>query len=53
MVRNRGNRDFIDKRFDGMPRARAEFSPMRANGTINTKPQERMKHSNDRFKDNR
>ncbi|MDC3418197.1 small acid-soluble spore protein K [Aquibacillus salsiterrae] len=52
MVRNKDH-GFTDQRIEDMPRARAEFSSLRANGTINTKPQERMKHSNDRFKDNR
>ncbi|MCT2534381.1 small, acid-soluble spore protein K [Aquibacillus koreensis] len=30
---------------DGLPRAKAKFSPKRANGTINTRPQERMQKS--------
>ena len=36
------------KNMDGRPRARAEYSPMRADGTINTRPQERMQRSSNR-----
>lgn len=35
----------------GGPRAKAEFASKRANGTINTKPQERMRASNNRDDD--
>lgn len=35
---------------DGMPRAKAEFSPQRANGTTNTDPQGRMRQSSKREK---
>ncbi|WP_070121070.1 small, acid-soluble spore protein K [Bacillus marinisedimentorum] len=31
---------------DGEPRAKAEYSSRRADGTINTRPQERMRKSN-------
>lgn len=35
-----------DNKFEGEPRAKAEFASKRADGTINTHPQERMKASN-------
>lgn len=38
-------------KFEGEPRAKAEYAPMRANGTINTRPQERMRASNNRESD--
>jgi small acid-soluble spore protein K (minor) len=38
-------------KFEGEPRAKAEYAPMRANGTINTHPQERMRASNNRESD--
>ncbi|ASS89257.1 MAG: small, acid-soluble spore protein K [Bacillaceae bacterium] len=38
------------EKFDGEPRAKAEFASRRANGTINTHPQERMKASGERDK---
>ena len=50
MVRNKdkgfpyGN----DSKFDGEPRAKPEFASRRANGTINTAPQERMRASGSR-----
>ncbi|WP_062105453.1 small, acid-soluble spore protein K [Bacillus niameyensis] len=34
-----------DSKFNGEPRAKSEYSPMRPNGTINTHPQERMRAS--------
>ncbi|QDP39378.1 small acid-soluble spore protein K [Radiobacillus deserti] len=46
-MRNK-KKGFPEMNMDGMPRARAKFSPMRANGTINTKPQQRMKQSSHR-----
>ncbi|WP_062353193.1 small, acid-soluble spore protein K [Bacillus kwashiorkori] len=50
MVRNK-ERNFPnleDSKLEGMPRARAEFASRRADGTINTRPQERMKASTER-----
>lgn len=38
-------------KFEGEPRAKAEYAPIRANGTINTHPQERMRASNNRESD--
>ena len=35
-------------KFEGEPRAKAEYASKRANGTINTHPQERMHASNER-----
>jgi small acid-soluble spore protein K (minor) len=43
---NQGN-----EKFEGEPRAKAEFASKRANGTINTHPQERMRASNQRDSD--
>ncbi|RLQ92378.1 small, acid-soluble spore protein K [Falsibacillus albus] len=40
-----------DNKFEGEPRAKAEYSSKRANGTINTHPQERMRASNQREQD--
>lgn len=37
-----------ENKFEGEPRAKAEYSPMRANGTINTDPQGRMRASGNR-----
>lgn len=37
-----------DNRFEGEPRAKAEYASKRANGTINTNPQERMRASSER-----
>ncbi|MFC3885361.1 small, acid-soluble spore protein K [Bacillus songklensis] len=37
-----------NQKLEGEPRAKAEFASMRANGTINTHPQERMRASNQR-----
>lgn len=39
-----------DNKLEGEPRAKAEFASKRANGTINTKPQERMRASGERDK---
>jgi small acid-soluble spore protein K (minor) len=36
------------QKLEGEPRAKAEFASKRANGTINTHPQERMHASNQR-----
>ncbi|MDQ0156189.1 small, acid-soluble spore protein K [Robertmurraya andreesenii] len=38
-------------KFEGEPRAKAEYSSLRADGTINTRPQERMRASNQRDSD--
>ncbi|AIE59143.1 small, acid-soluble spore protein K [Bacillus methanolicus] len=38
-------------KLEGEPRAKAEYASTRADGTINTHPQERMKASSDRSKD--
>lgn len=40
-----------NNKFEGEPRAKAEFASKRANGTINTHPQERMRASNQRDSD--
>ncbi|MCU9595459.1 small, acid-soluble spore protein K [Caldibacillus thermolactis] len=48
MVRNkeRGFPNQKDIKLEGMPPAQAKYSSKRANGTINTRPQERMHASN-------
>ncbi|MGG0718316.1 small, acid-soluble spore protein K [Robertmurraya massiliosenegalensis] len=38
-------------KFEGEPRAKAEYASKRANGTTNTHPQERMRASNNRESD--
>ncbi|WP_243291561.1 small, acid-soluble spore protein K [Bacillus sp. FJAT-47783] len=38
------------EKFDGEPRAKAEFASKRANRTINTHPAERMRASGERDK---
>lgn len=38
-------------KFEGEPRAKAEYNSLRADGTINTRPQERMRASNKRTSD--
>ena len=40
-----------DNKFEGEPRAKAEFASTRADGSINTHPQERMKASRRRDSD--
>jgi small acid-soluble spore protein K (minor) len=40
-----------NNKFEGEPRAKAEYASKRADGTINTHPQERMKASNERTSD--
>ncbi|MFE8700573.1 small, acid-soluble spore protein K [Cytobacillus sp. FJAT-54145] len=53
MVRNKakgfpyGN----DNKFEGEPRAKAEYASKRADGSINTQPQERMRASANRKSD--
>lgn len=37
-----------NNKFEGEPRAKAEYASKRANGTINTHPQERMHASTNR-----
>lgn len=38
-------------KFEGEPRAKAEYASKRADGSINTHPQERMRASNQRVSD--
>jgi len=38
----------VDIKLEGLPDAQARFSSKRANGTINTQPQERMRASTKR-----
>ncbi|KOP70914.1 small, acid-soluble spore protein K [Cytobacillus solani] len=40
-----------NNKFEGEPRAKAEYNSLRANGTINTHPQERMQASSNRDSD--
>lgn len=40
-----------NNKLEGEPRAKAEYASRRADGTINTHPQERMRASNQRDKD--
>jgi small acid-soluble spore protein K (minor) len=40
-----------NNKFEGEPRAKAEYASKRANGTINTHPQERMASSGKRKQD--
>ena len=50
MVRNkeRGFPNQNNNKFEGEPRAKAEYASRRADGTINTQPQERMRASGQR-----
>lgn len=41
----------VGNKFEGEPRAKAEYASKRADGTINTHPQERMRASNNRESD--
>lgn len=53
MVRNKA-RNFPNQnnnKFEGEPRAKAEYASRRADGTINTHPQERMRASTHRDSD--
>lgn len=54
MVRNKAKDFPLENvnRFEGEPRAKAEYASKRADGTINTEPQERMRASGAR-EDNR
>ncbi|MFC0521987.1 small, acid-soluble spore protein K [Pontibacillus salicampi] len=47
MARNK-TVNFPEKKPNGEPQAKAEYASKRANGTINTRPQERMRHSSKR-----
>jgi small acid-soluble spore protein K (minor) len=40
-----------NNKLEGEPRAKAEYASLRANGTINTHPQERMRASGHREND--
>ncbi|MFE8698716.1 small, acid-soluble spore protein K [Cytobacillus sp. FJAT-53684] len=40
-----------NNKFEGEPKAKAEYASKRANGTINTHPQERMRASSNRDSD--
>lgn len=40
-----------NNKFEGEPRAKAEYASTRADGTINTHPQERMRASSNRDSD--
>ena len=40
-----------NNKFEGEPRAKAEYASKRADGTINTHPQERMRASGNRDSD--
>lgn len=53
MVRNKANGfpNQNNNKLEGEPRAKAEFASRRANGTINTHPQERMRASGNRDSD--
>lgn len=46
MVRNKENNFHPRMSFDGEPRAKEQYSSLRANGQINTQPRERMRQSN-------
>lgn len=46
MVRNKEQGFPPRMHFDGEPRAKAEYSSLRANGSINTNPKQRMRRSN-------
>ncbi|MFD1739689.1 small, acid-soluble spore protein K [Bacillus salitolerans] len=43
--KERGFPNQNNQKFEGEPRAKAEYASKRANGTINTHPQERMRAS--------
>ncbi len=47
MVRNKAKNFPLEQvnRFEGEPRAKAKYASKRADGTINTAPQERMRAS--------
>ncbi|HHW37511.1 MAG TPA: small, acid-soluble spore protein K [Bacillales bacterium] len=47
MVRNKENNFPSHMNIKGEPRAKAKYSSLKANGQINTHPQERMRKSNE------
>lgn len=49
--KERGFPNQNNNKFEGEPRAKAEYASKRANGTINTHPQERM-HASGKRNDN-
>lgn len=49
--KQRGFPNQNNNKFEGEPRPRAEFASKRANGTINTHPQERMRASDNNGND--
>ncbi len=53
MVRNkeRGFPNQNNNKFEGEPKAKPEYASKRADGTINTHPQERMRASGQRHSD--
>ena len=53
MVRNKATNfpNQNNNKLEGEPRAKAEYASTRADGTINTHPQERMRASGQRDKD--
>jgi small acid-soluble spore protein K (minor) len=53
MVRNKDSNfpNLHGNKLEGEPRAKAEYASRRADGTINTHPQERMRASGQREKD--
>jgi small acid-soluble spore protein K (minor) len=53
MVRNKDSNfpNLSSNKLEGEPRAKAEYASRRADGTINTHPQERMRASGQREKD--
>ncbi|MDZ5474561.1 small, acid-soluble spore protein K [Bacillus sp. 31A1R] len=53
MVRNKAHGFPLpgENRLEGEPRAKSEYASRRADGTINTQPQERMRASNEREND--
>lgn len=50
-MRNKAKNFPDTARFEGEPRAKAEYASRRADGTINTQPQERMYESSHRESD--
>ena len=49
--KKRGFPNQNNNKFEGEPRAKAEYASKRADGTINTHPQERMRASSNRDSD--
>ncbi|MEC2076723.1 small, acid-soluble spore protein K [Metabacillus fastidiosus] len=48
--KEKGFPNMSNNKLEGEPRAKARFASTRADGTINTKPQERMRESGKRDK---